>query len=249
MKTMPQQSSAHPLFLVDARIKLAVALSLLVMVASSGSFILPLVTAGTCLALCLSMKVRIRLLLIRFAEPLFIAVVILVLKAIGSGSIPLREVHLPFADMTIHKDGLVEGFRLASRIVGGVAVVAAVGFATTFTELLAALAWFRIPREVTEVAMFAWRYLFVLGDDAQVIHAAQKNRLGYVGIRRSFRSFGTLAGALVIKAFDASHIMTTSMIQRGYDGNMPLLRHKPLRWGELLPAAAIVAAMGVLWTV
>jgi cobalt/nickel transport system permease protein len=249
MKISPQTGGSHPLFLVDARIKLVVALSLLLMVASSSSFILPLLTAGICLVLCLSMKIRIRTLLTRFAEPLFIAAVILVIKALGSGSVPLWEAHLPFADLTIHRDGLFEGFRLASRILGGVAVVAAVGFATTFTELLAALAWFRIPREVTEVAMFAWRYLFVLGDDAQVIHAAQKNRLGYVGIRRSFRSFGTLAGALVIKAFDASHTMTTSMVQRGYDGNMPLLRHKPFVWREVLPAAAIVAVMGVLWTV
>jgi cobalt/nickel transport system permease protein len=247
MKSIPQNSSHHPLCLVDSRVKLAVALSLLLMVASSSSFILPLLTAGICLGLCLSMKVRIRTLLTRFAEPLFIAAVLLVMKTIGTGHTPFREVHLPFAEITLYKEGLFEGFRLASRIIGGVAVVAAVGFATTFTEMLAALAWFRIPREVTEVAMFAWRYLFVLGDDAQVIHAAQKNRLGYVGIRRSFRSFGTLAGALVIKAFDASQTMTTSMVQRGYDGNIPLLRHRPLRWGELLPAAAIVAAMGALW--
>lgn len=249
MKIIPQTCSSHPLCLVDARVKLGVALSLLLMVASSSSFILPLLSAGICLGICLSLKVSIRTLLTRFAEPLFIAAVVLVMKALGTGSNPFWSVHLPFVEITFYKEGLVEGFRLASRIIGGVAVVAAVGFATTFTELLAALAWFRIPREVTEVAMFAWRYLFVLGDDAQVIHAAQKNRLGYVGVRRSFRSFGTLSGALVIKAFDASQTMTTSMVQRGYDGNMPLLRHRPLHWGELLPAAAIVAAMGALWAI
>jgi len=249
MKIISHSNSSHPLCLVDARVKLAVALSLLLMVASSSSFILPLITAGICLGLCLSMKVRARTLLTRFAEPLFIAVVLLVMKALGTGNTPLWGIHFPFAEITFYKEGLFEGFRLASRIIGGVAVVAAVGFAMTFTELLAALAWFRIPREITEVAMFAWRYLFVLGDDAQVIHSAQKNRLGYVGIRRSFRSFGTLAGALVIKAFDASQTMTTSMIQRGYDGNMPMLRNRPLHWGELLPAAAIVAAMGALWTI
>src|SRR6185369_4822031 len=248
MKIISHSNSSHPLCLVDARVKLAVALSLLLMVASSSSFILPLLTAGICLGLCLSMKVSIRTLLTRFAEPLFIAAVLLVMKALGTGHTPFLGIHLPLFEITLYKEGLFEGFRLASRIIGGVAVVAAVGFATTFTELLAALAWFRIPREVTEVAMFAWRYLFVLGDDAQVIHSAQKNRLGYVGIRRSFRSFGTLAGALVIKAFDASQTMTTSMVQRGYDGNMPLLRHRPLHWGELLPAAAVIAAMGVLWT-
>jgi cobalt/nickel transport system permease protein len=247
--TIPQNCNSHPLSHVDARVKLLVAILLLLMVVSSRGFSFPLLTAGISLGLCLSLKVKIRTLLTRFAEPLFIAAVILVMKALGRGDIPLWGVHLPFVEITIYKEGLIDGVRIASRIIGGVSVVAAVGFATTFTELLAALAWFRIPREVTEVALFAWRYLFVLADDAQVIHSAQKNRLGYVGVRRSFCSFGTLGGALVIKAFDASQTMTTSMMQRGYDGNLPMLKHSPLRRRELLPAALILAAMGALWTI
>lgn len=240
--------NGQPLGLVDARIKLGVALALLFMVVSSKSFVFPVLTAAASLLLCLFLKIRLRLLLVRFAEPLFIAAVVLATKALASGHTPLWQLQLPFAGMTIYREGLLEGVQIAARISGGVAVVAAVGFSTTFTELLAAFAWFRIPREVIEVAMFAWRYLFVLADDAQVIHSAQRNRLGYVGVRRSFRSLGTLAGALVIKAFDASQTMTVSMVQRGYDGTMPLLNHKPFRWSELLPAAAIVTAMGVLWT-
>lgn len=243
-----QNSGNHPLCTVDARVKLVVALSLLLMVVSSRGLAFPLLTAVICLCTCLSLKVGLRTLLTRFAEPLFIAAVVLVMKALGTGHTPLWSLHLPFMEITCYREGLIEGVRLAVRITGGVAVVASVGFATTFTEILAALAWFRAPREVTEIALFAWRYLFVLADDAQVIHSAQKNRLGYVGIRRSFRSFGTLAGALVIKAFDASQTMTTSMVQRGYDGNMPLLCHKPFSRGELLPAAAIVTLMGILWT-
>ena len=242
------KSSSHPLCSVDARVKLLVALALLLMVASSRSFIFPLLTAGICLTLCFTLKVRIRLLLTRFAEPLFIAAVVLLVKALGTGDTPLWSVQLTFADITLYREGLGEGFRLASRIVGGVAVVAAVGFATTFTELLAALSWFKIPRELTEVALFAWRYLFVLADDAQVIHSSQKNRLGYVGVRRSFRSFGSLSGALVIKAFDASQTMTTAMIQRGYDGNMPLLKHRPFRFSEVFLSLLLIFSMGIFWS-
>jgi cobalt/nickel transport system permease protein len=244
-----QNRSAHPLCRIDARIKLLVALSLLLMVVSSRSVVFPLLTALISLSLCLSLKVRIRLILTRFAEPLFIAAVVLLLKAVGAGETPLWNFHPPFMEITVYKEGLHEGFRLASRIIGGVAVIAAIGFATTFTELLAALSWFKIPRELTEVALFAWRYLFVLADDAQVIHSAQKNRLGYVGVQRSFRSFGTLTGALVLKAFDASQTMTTSMIQRGYDGNMPLLKHTPLKPGDLVSAVLMVTVMGALWAI
>jgi cobalt/nickel transport system permease protein len=242
-----QHRSSHLLCRIDARIKLLVALALLLMVVSSNGALFPLLTAAITLGLCLSLQVPVRLLLIRFAEPLFIAAVVLLLKSFGAGETPLWHSRLPFLEITLYQEGLLEGLSLASRIIGGVAVVAAVGFATTFTELLAALSWLRIPREITEVALFAWRYLFVLADDAQVIHSAQKNRLGYVGIQRSFRSFGTLAGALVLKAFDASQAMTTSMIQRGYDGTLPLLHHTPLRMSELVSAVLAVTLMGVFW--
>lgn len=244
-----QNRAVHPLCRVDARVKLLVALSLLLMIVSSKSAIFPLLIAAISLTICFSLQVRLRLLLTRFAEPLFIAAVVLLLKTFSAGQTPLWNVHTPLMEITVSQEGFLEGLRLASRIIGGVSVIAAVGFATTFTELLAAFSWLRIPREVTEVALFAWRYLFVLADDAQVIHSAQKNRLGYVGIKRSFRSIGTLAGALVIKAFDASQTMTVSMVQRGYDGTMPLLQHTPFKRGEILPAIIIVTALGILWTI
>ena len=98
-----------------------------------------------------------------------------------------------------------------------------------------------------DVTLFAWRYLFVLAEDAQVIHAAQKNRLGYVGWRRSFRSLGTLAGALVIKAFDSSQTMTVAKTQRGYDGTLPLLAHKPFRGHEVALSVVAVGVMAAIW--
>jgi cobalt/nickel transport system permease protein len=128
-----------------------------------------------------------------------------------------------------------------------VSLVALLGFSTSFTDLMAALAWLRVPRGFIEIALFAWRYLFVLFDDAQVVYSAQKNRLGYVGYRRGLRSFGTLAGALVIKAFDNSQNITTAMVQRGYDGNMPILRHKPFRIAEVLASLLVIVVMGVMW--
>ncbi|RNC69222.1 MAG: cobalt ECF transporter T component CbiQ [Desulfuromonadales bacterium] len=237
----------HPLVRLDARVKLLTALALIVMVISCAGSGFPLLVAALCLGLCVAMGVPPRRILIRFAEPLFIAAMVLLLKLFFSGHEPLFTMHLFGLELVGHRDGLREGVMIASRIAGAVSVVAAVGFATPFTELMAALAWLRVPQGLIEVALFAWRYLFVLFDDAQVVYAAQRNRLGYAGFRRGLRSFGTLAGALVIKAFDNSQTVTTAMVQRGYDGTMPLLRHRPFRKGEVLLSAAFVAMMGVLW--
>jgi cobalt/nickel transport system permease protein len=238
----------HPLTRLDARVKLLAALVLLVMVVSHRGVLFPLLTAGLGIAVCLWLGVRPRQLLIRFAEPLFLALVILLLKGLGSGEAVLWSGGPPWLEVTLHRDGLLEGVRIAGRIMGAVAVVAAVGFATPFTELLAALSWLRCPRGLIETTLFAWRYLFVLADDAQVIHAAQRNRLGYVGVARSCRSLGTLVGALVIKSFDSSQTMTVAMVQRGYDGTLPLLRHRPLRGQDVAAALMLLAVMGAAWS-
>ena len=236
----------HPLTRLDARVKLISTLALLVMVISCQGVAFPLLTAGLALFLCVAIGVRPRMLLVRFAEPLFIAGMVLLLKLFGTGTVPLFTWRFFDWQIVGHLDGLLEGGRIASRIFGAVSLVALLGLSTSFTDLMAALAWLRVPKGFIEVALFAWRYLFVLFDDAQVVYSAQKNRLGYAGFRRGLRSFGTLAGALVIKAFDNSQTVTAAMVQRGYDGTMPMLRHKPFRVAEVLTSLMVVVAMGIM---
>jgi cobalt/nickel transport system permease protein len=239
---------ARLLVRLDARVKLLSILALLVMVTSCRGCAFPLLVAGLCIALSLAMGVRMRVLAARLAEPLFIAAAVFLLKLFFAGKVPLFTWHLFGMEVVGHRDGLLDGLAIASRIGGAVSLVTLLGFATPFTELMAALAWLRVPGGLIEVAMFAWRYLFLLFDDAQVVYAAQRNRLGYAGWRRGARSFGTLAGVLVIKAFDNSQTVTTAMVQRGYDGTMPLLRHRPFRAGEVVASALFVAVMGIAWS-
>ncbi len=241
--------SGNLLVRLDARIKIFSAVVLLVMTVSCPGFAFPLLTAGLCLGVSLAIGVRPRVLAIRFAEPLAIVLMVLLLKLFCSGHEPLFSFRVFGAEIVGHRDGLMEGLLIASRVLGAVSVIALVGFVTPFTEMMAALAWYRVPKGFIDVALFAWRYLFVLLDDAQVVYAAQRNRLGYAGYRRGLRSFGTLAGALVIKAFDNSQTITTAMVQRGYDGTMPLMRHKPFRVAEVAVSLTFLVCMGLLWRV
>jgi cobalt/nickel transport system permease protein len=247
--TRQSQDAGHHLSRLDARVKLLCAIALLVMVISGKGFAFPLLIAGLSLGLCLTMGIRLRILAVRFAEPLFIAVMVLLLKLFFAGTAPLFSWHIFGLEIVGHRDGLLEGLLIASRIGGAVSLVALLGFSTSFTDLMAALAWLKVPQGFIEVALFAWRYLFVLFDDAQVVYSAQKNRLGYVGYRRGLRSFGTLAGALVIKAFDNSQTITTAMVQRGYDGTMPLLKHKPFRAAEVAISLTFIVCMGIIWNI
>ena len=232
---------------IDARVKLLIALVLLTMVLTYKGFAFPLLMALLCLFFCITMRIPLRVFILRFSEPVFIAAVVLFLKLFFSGKAALFSVNIMGISIVGHTDGLIEGLMIGSRIIGAVSIVAVLGFATPFTEFMAGLAWLRVPRGFIEILMFAYRYIFVLFEDAQVIYHAQKNRLGYSTLRRGLSSFGTLAGSLTIKAFDNSQNTTVAMVQRGYDGNMPLLMHKSFKASEIYASMLFLLFMGVLW--
>jgi len=239
----------HALSKIDARVKLVFALALLAMVLSYKGFLFPLLVLACCLAGCMYMRVPLRVFLLRFSEPLFIASVLILLKFFFSGNEALFTVSLAGIQITGHSDGLMDGLAISSRILGAVSVVAVLGFSTPFTEIMSALSWMRIPKGFIEIVMFAYRYIFVFMEDAMVIYNAQKNRLGYTGLRRGLSSFGTLSGALILKAFENSQHITTSMIQRGYDGSMPARKHRPFKISEIILSTVILISMGLLWKI
>ncbi|MCL4536675.1 MAG: cobalt ECF transporter T component CbiQ [Nitrospirae bacterium] len=244
----------HILSRIDARVKLLVALTILIMVLSYKGFVLPALVTLFCLFLCITMKVPLRVFMLRFSEPVFIASIILFLKLFFSGkdvlfSISLPASHFSLFTLTGYKDGLMDGLMIAIRILGAVSIVAVMGLSTPFTEFIAGLSWLRVPKGFIEVLMFAYRYIFVLFEDAMVIYNAQKNRLGYSNIRRGLGSFSALTGSLILKAFEHSHNITTAMIQRGYDGNMPMLKHKPFKLSEVVVSVLFITVMGFVWKI
>ncbi len=237
----------HALTRVDARVKLLVFLGILIMVLSYRGFAFPLLVTLLCLFLDIRLRIPLRAIVLRYSEPLFIAAVVLLLKFFFSGKDTLVSEQFLGHNLVGHKDGLVEGLLIGGRIIGAVSVVSVLGFTTPFNELMAGLSWFRVPRGFVEIMMFAYRSIFVLFEDAMVIYTAQKNRLGYSSIKRGLNSFGVLAGSLTLKAFENSQNTTVAMVQRGYDGTMPMLDHRPFKYSEVVVSFLFIIAAGLLW--
>ncbi|PKL50563.1 MAG: cobalt ECF transporter T component CbiQ [Nitrospira bacterium HGW-Nitrospira-1] len=237
----------HPLSQVDARVKLGVSLFILIMVLNYKGIAFPLLILCLSLILCVRIKVPLRVFLLRFSEPLFIAAVVILLKLLFSGQETMFSIKLWGVTITGHTDGLMNGLQIGSRIMGAVSVLALLGFSTPFTEIMAALSWLRMPKSFIEILMFAYRYIFMLLEDAMIIYNAQKNRLGYSNIRLGLSSFGTLAGSLTLKAFEHSQSATVAMVQRGYDGNMPMLKHKAFRFSEVAASVLLIITLGFVW--
>ena len=224
-----------------------ISLAILAMVLSYKGFVLPIFMTILCLALCIRIRIPLRVFVLRFLEPVFIASIIVLLKFFFSGSDVLFSLDIMGIKIFGHSDGLIEGLMIASRILGAVSIVVFMSFSMPFVEFAAGLSWMRVPQGFIEILMFAYRYIFVLLEDAMVIYNAQKNRLGYSNIKCGLGSFGTLTGSLILKAFDHSHHITVAMIQRGYDGNIPILKHKPFKTVEVIFSVLFVIVVGVVW--
>lgn len=218
---------------VDARIKLIITIALLMMVLSYQGIGFPLLVTLASLLLCLRMRIPLKILALRFAEPAIIASVILILKTFFSGD----------------KNGGMEGIVIAGRIFGAASLVVFLGFSTLFSEFMAGLLWFKAPKIFVEILMFSYRYVFMLFEDALVIYHAQKNRLGFSNIQRGMNSFAIMGASLVLKAFEQSQNTTQAMLQRGYTGEMPMAQPRQFKKGEIIVAVLIIAAMGALWKI
>jgi cobalt/nickel transport system permease protein len=232
---------------VDPRTRLLAAGLLLALVISSRGSAFPWQVAGICLPVTLIAGMQPRQLLLRMLHPLFIAAVIMALKTFMGGGEAVTLIHAGSFTLTGRLEGLHEGLLISSRIMGAVSVAVLLGQVMTFTETMAALAWLRVPRGLVDVSMFAWRALFMLYDDAAVVYTAQKNRLGYCGMRRGLKSFGAMAGMLTIRAFDNSQAMTVAMTQRGFDGSLPLLRGSRLGRSQLAGLSAFALLAVIAW--
>jgi cobalt/nickel transport system permease protein len=243
-----QLKKEHILSRIDARLKLVVAIFILIMVISHNGFLFPLFVFSFSTLLYFGMKMPLRTFILRLAEPTLIASILVIIK-LFSGHDELFSLNIAGFVISGYRDGLIDGLLIASRIAGAVSIIILFEFATPFTEIMAGLSWLGIPKIFIEILVFAYRYIFILIEDAMVIYNAQKNRLGYSSIKRGISSFGILTGSLTLKAFEHSQNITTAMLQRGYDGSLPVLKHKPFKSSETVAAIVLLIAMGVIWKI
>lgn len=112
--------------------------------------------------------------------------------------------------------------RFALTVAAALAVVAGTGMHT----LCAALGHLGAPRIFTAQLLFLYRYAFVLGGEASRMGTARMLRGGTKAA--SLAVYGTLAGHLLLRAFERAERIHRAMVARGFDGEIRTLR--AARW-------------------
>lgn len=235
----------------DARVKLAVTVAYIFAITLTpvggwvaiGLLALPVVAFAALGRLTAGLVLRRSLL----AAPFVLAVVPLMFTKEGDEA---------FALPLVGWDASWQGIEAVGTILlkSWVSVVAAVVLTATTpaTELVRALQGLRVPRLLTAVVFFTYRYLFAIGEEAQRLMRGRDSRSARIEGHRSGGSIGWRAritghmvGSLFLRSFERSERVYAAMQARGYEGELRFLM-QPAAQPREVTLGALVVAYGVV---
>lgn len=245
-----QGESRQLLVALDGRIKLVLLLAALLLNLTAGGVQSSLLLLFLAAALIRGAGVPARAFYRRMLVPSLLATVALITQLFWfQQGATLLAFSLGPVEVLITAGGLWRGLEIALRILGGMGVLLFFSLTTPLPELLRAARFFRAPPVLVELALIMYRYIFLLLEEGIRIRSAQRSRLGYVGLRSSLRSGGTLGGMLVLRSYDRAERSFAAMRCRGYNGALPAAHPGPVPgrdWGILVLGLLILAALFAL---
>ena len=112
---------------------------------------------------------------------------------------------------------------LIGHAVAGSAAVLLLATTTPMSDLLPALRRLGVPAAVVEVASVTYRLLFQLLAALAAVREAQTARMGWSTARRSYRSAGLLAAAVLTRSWDRARRMHDGLAGRGMEAGLRVL--------------------------
>jgi len=164
---------------------------------------------------------------------------------------PLGSIDLGPLRLTISGEGLRIFTTIAIKSWLSVQAALLLTYTTSFHDLLDALRELRLPRVMVAIIGFMYRYLAVLGDEAQRLMRARAARSAVaVGVQGGgsiawrARVTGGMVGSLFLRSYERSERIYAAMLARGFEGTFRHLGARVIRRAEWM--AFTVTLLGLL---
>lgn len=243
----PRASLIHHL---DARVKLALAVLFIVSTALTpdGAWPAYVLLTGLVLSVAVASQLGVGFVQRRAAValPFALAAVTVVFTTPGRR---LLEVQVLGRQLALTTAGLIRFASILLKSWLSVQVAVVLTTSTPFPALLQAMRGLCLPRVLVAIAGFAYRYLFVIGDEAMRMMRARAARSGSSDGRGGgsilwrARVTGGMAGSLFLRSIERSERIYDAMLARGYDGEVRSLRPPVLRPRDVLIALPFALAL------
>ena len=143
---------------------------------------------------------------------------------------PLAVWDLGFITLYPTDLGLIRFFSIMVRSWLSVQVAILLVATTQFSDLLHALEHLRLPRTLTTIIAFLFRYLFVLTNEVfRILRAREARSAGLPGVKGGgslpwrIKTTGSMVGQLFLRSYERSDRIYQAMISRGYTGHIRTL--------------------------
>ncbi len=113
--------------------------------------------------------------------------------------------------------------RLIFRAIAAILCMYFIALTSPMVEIFCVLRRVKSLKLIVELMELIYRFIFVLTETANQIYIAQSSRLGYNGIRASYKSLGILASMLFDRAYKRSDKIYVALESRGYDGDLTMI--------------------------
>jgi cobalt/nickel transport system permease protein len=219
---------ASPVHRIDPRLKIGVAvIALLCILSTPPPAALALAGFAACI---LATWIAARLPLIHLLKRLGLAVPFVVLIAIGSAFAGGGEA--PWHRFLF----------IVAKAMLAIAVLTMLTSTTRFPSLLTAFEQFRMPRIISSILAFIYRYIFILIDEAERLGIGRRSRQLSRNIRLAWKARAHSIGTLFLRSLERSERVYGAMQARGYDGTMRSMKASASpSWVQFLAAGLFVA--------
>jgi cobalt/nickel transport system permease protein len=249
--------AASPVHALDARVKLLLALAAILALGLLPPDAWPgaLVIAALIWLAVLKARVGLATILRRafVALPFALAALTLVFSRPGE---PLLQIALGPVVLRATDGGLLAFAAVVVKSWLSVQAALLLTATTHFTDLLHALRALRLPAVLVATLSFAYRYLFVLVDEAQRLVRARACRSAALPDRHAGGSIawragvvGRMVGTLFLRSYERSERIYVAMLARGFSGELRAVTPRSLssvEQGLLLLGASALAAIVLL---
>lgn len=224
-----------PIHRMDGRIKILVALSIIIYAVS-----LPRIHEHNLIRLSFLEAYLIALMILANLNPIYTVLRFIAVLPFGLGIAALQPfIRQPFIDsftpypvslpfgLTVTYEGLNFGFVLLSKFIVCVTAIILLSSTTKMNDMISAARRLRVPKEMTLLLTMMIRYLFLFWDMLRRVRTAQKTRLFHIRNKKvprrwTLEQVGNTISMLFIRSYEQGERAYISMLSRGYGSNKNL---------------------------
>lgn len=154
-----------------------------------------------------------------------------------------------FSFLSLSKPGLIAALSIVAKGTVGVFTAILLSGTTQAREILRGFELLRMPSLIIQIMTFMLRYMNVITNELERMKVARSSR-GFMekGIR-DWKFIAGTAGALFIRSYERGERVHTSMLSRGYEGELPkslppviTIQNRVLSLS--IPLAALITLLG-----